>query len=91
MDSQRDSADSGRISELEHRLNVMEVRQSAMERSRQVADMMFPTESRRHVRAAWRENLLAVRSLLDKWIEQLDDKPATNADDNDGRESIPIE
>ena len=90
MDSQRDSADNGRIHDLEHRLDEMEERQSAIERSRQVMKAMLPAETRKHVRAAWRENLLAVRSLLDNWIDRLDDKPETDADD-DGRETIPID
>jgi hypothetical protein len=89
MDSQRDSADSGRINDLEHRLGLVEVRQGAIERSREVMKVVVPAETRRHMRAAWRENLLAVRSLLDTWIDRLDDKAAEP--DDDGRESIPIE
>lgn len=90
MDSQRDSADNGRMHDLERRLDEMEDRQSALERSRQVVKAMVPAQTRQHMRAAWRENLLAVRSLLDTWIDRLDDKPAAGVDD-DGRESIPID
>jgi hypothetical protein len=90
MASQRDSADNGRMHELERRLDSMEDRQTAFERSRQVMKTIVPAETRRHVRAAWRENLLAVRSLLDNWIDLLDDKPSADADD-DGRENIPID
>jgi hypothetical protein len=90
MASQRDSADNGRMNELERRLDNMEDRQSALERSRQVMKTVVPAETRRHIRAAWRENLLAVRSLLDKWIDLLDDKPTNGADDA-GRENIPID
>ena len=71
MDSQRDSADSGRINDLERRLGLVEVRQGAIERSREVMKVVVPAETRRHMRAAWRENLLAVRSLLDTWIDRL--------------------
>jgi hypothetical protein len=53
--------------------------------------MVVPVETRRHMRAAWRENLLAMRSVLDAWIDSLDDKKADAADNDDGRESIPIE
>ena len=89
MDSQRDSADSGRITDLERRLGLVEVRQGAIERSREVMKLVVPAETRRHMRAAWRENLLAVRSLLDTWIDRLDEDRSDRADN--GRESIPID
>jgi hypothetical protein len=89
MDSQRDSADSGRINDLERRLGLVEVRQGAIERSREVMKLVVPAETRRHMRAAWRENLLAVRSLLDTWIDRLDEDRSDRADN--GRESIPID
>ena len=91
MDSQRDGADSGRINDLERRLGMVEVRQGAIERSREVMKVVVPAETRRHVRAAWRENLLALRSVLDTWIDWLDENKADAANDDDGRESIPIE
>jgi hypothetical protein len=78
------------VEELERRLDMMELRQTAMERSRQVVNAMLPSETRKHARAAWRENLLAVRSLLDSWIDRLEDKPASDVMD-DGRENIPID
>jgi hypothetical protein len=90
MDSQRTGTGSDRVQELEHRLDMMEDRQSAVERSRQVMSSMVPSETRRHMRAAWRENLLAVRSLLDRWIDLLGDQPAAS-DDDASRESIPID
>jgi hypothetical protein len=91
MDSQRTGADGGgRMEDLERRLDMMELRQSAMERSRQVVNAMLPADTRKHARAAWRENLLALRSLLDNWIDRLDEKPASDAPD-DGRENIPID
>lgn len=86
----RMSGDSGRIDELERRLDMMEDRQSALERSRAVVNAMVPAETRRHMRAAWRENLLAVRSLLDAWIEHFDHDPA-DAGPAAGREDIPID
>ena len=89
MDSQRDNADNGRINDLERRLGLVEVRQGAIERSREVMKVVVPAETRRHMRAAWRENLLAVRSLLDTWIDRLDEDRSDRADD--GRESIPID
>lgn len=82
--------DSQRMEELERRLDMMEDRQSGLERSRALMNSMVPSETRRHMRAAWRENLLAVRSLLDTWIDRLDGDDSARADDN-GRENIPID
>lgn len=90
MDDQRSRSDNGRMMELERRLDMMEDRQSAVERSRAVMKAMVPSETRRHLRAAWRENLLAVRSLLDTWIDALNEDPAKSAPDN-GRETIQID
>ena len=82
--------DSQRMEELERRLDMMEDRQSALERSREVMNAMVPAETRKHLRAAWRENLLALRSLLDAWIDHFDgDASKTSADE--GRENIPID
>jgi len=78
------------MNDLERRLGLVEVRQGALERSREVMSVVMPAETRRHMRAAWRENLLAVRSLLDTWIDRLDENRADTVDD-DGRESIPID
>jgi len=92
MDSQPTGADSGRVDEIERRLDMMEDRQGALERSREVMKAMVPTETRRHIRAAWRENLLALRSLLDAWIGHLEDGSPADAESADNsRESIPIE
>jgi hypothetical protein len=75
-----------RIAELERRLEEMESRGSAMERtmeramqrSRAAGRAIVPEETRQHLRAAGREQLLAVRSLLDHWIASMrdDDRPA---------------
>ena len=73
--------DEDRLSQLEQRLEELDKRSSSMERamdramdrSRAAMDTMIPAETRRHVRAAWRENLLAVRSLIDFWADRLDE------------------
>jgi hypothetical protein len=91
MDSQRVSGDSSRVDELERRLDMMEDRQSALERSRAVMKAVVPAETRRHMRAAWRENLLAVRSLLDTWIGRLADSPDDDQPAGNERENIPID
>ena len=86
---ERKSADNGRLDALERRLDMMEDRQSAIERSRAVVNAMVPSETRRHLRAAWRENLLAARSLLDSWIDTLSDEREVKSDN--GRETIRID
>ena len=92
--------DEERLSRLEKRLEQLDQRSSSMERtldramnkSRAAMDTMVPSETRRHIRAAWRENLLAVRSLIDFWAERLEDsKGAERPTTGNGRENIPIE
>ena len=50
---------------------------------------VFPAQTRTHMRAAGREQLLAARSYLDHWIAKLDDEkqPAAPAE----REEITVE
>lgn len=93
--------DDSRLDRLEQRLAEMDQRSSAMERmletlvdrSRQAADVIMPTKTRSHLRAAGRENLLAIRSLLDFWADKL----ADSNDDSDApvdksmRENIRID
>lgn len=91
-----------RLSRLEQRLDELDQRSSSMERaldramdrSRAAMDSMVPTQTRRHLRAAWRENLLAVRSLIDFWADRLADGPDAGSDQAktaNGRENIPID
>jgi hypothetical protein len=63
-----------RIEELEERIEQLEDRRSTVERSRSAMNSVFPAETRKHMRAAGREQLLAVRSLLDHWIGRLRDE-----------------
>jgi hypothetical protein len=76
-----------RIRELEERLREMEEERSRW-RARALMDELFPQESRKHMREAWKHNLLAVRSVLDHWIEKQDGdgKSGTKR-----RESISVE
>lgn len=99
--------DDGRLDRIERRMEDLDQRESAMEkamqqardRSRAAMNMVVPNEARRHMRAAWRENLLAVRSMLDYWAERLNDgsdSTDTDADDANSprdtwRENIPID
>lgn len=97
--------DDARLERIERRMEELDQRESAMERamdgvmqrSRAAMQTVIPTETRKHMRAAWRENLLAVRSMIDYWAERLNDDaatgnatPAANARDA-GRENIPID
>jgi hypothetical protein len=92
MDDDRNRLDADdrdqRIAELEARIDQLEDRRGAVERSRSAVNSVVPSETRQHLRAAGREQLLAVRSLLDHWIGRLrdeSDKPDSQ------RENIEIE
>jgi hypothetical protein len=76
-----------RIADMERRVERLERGPSAIQRSRGMLSDVVPAESRRHMRAAGREQLMAVRSMLDHWIRRLDD----DGDQPDGRERIRIE
>jgi hypothetical protein len=76
-----------RIKELEERLRQMEEERLRW-RGRAVMDELFPQESRKHMREAWKHNLMAVRSVLDHWIEK-QDNGATSGTKR--RESISVE
>lgn len=97
--------DDGRLERIERRIEELDQRESATERametvmarSRAAMGAVVPHEARRHMRAAWRENILAVRSMLDHWAEHLNEAgdkpaadPASTAHDT-GRENIPID
>ena len=49
---------------------------------------MFPQETRKHMKAAGREQLLAARSYLDHWIARLDEKAEA---EGPTRETIEVE
>lgn len=85
MDDDRLARLEQRFEELDRRSNAME---RAMDKSRAAMDTMIPSETRKHLRAAGREQLLALRSLLDHWVDRLGDEPEQS---NGGRENIPID
>ena len=93
MDEDRLSRLEQRLEELDQRSSTMErTMDRAMDRSRAAMNTMVPTETRRHLRAAWRENLLAVRSLIDYWADRLADRPASDEPAaNSGRQNIRID
>ena len=59
-----------RIKELEARLARLERPQDRIgDQIDSVIRTVVPDETRGHMRAAWREQLMALRSFLDHWIE----------------------
>ena len=77
-----------RIKELEARLREMDEDRLRI-RGRALLDEIFPSETRKHMRAAWKEELLAVRSVLDHWIEKQDGDSSKSGTTR--RESISVE
>jgi hypothetical protein len=49
---------------------------------------LFPQETRKHMKAAGREQLMAARSYLDHWIKKLDEEQAAQPVE---REQIAVE
>lgn len=101
MDQGREM-DDDRLARLEQRLEDLDRRNTsleramdkAMDRSRAAMDTLMPSETRRHMRAAWRENLLAARSLIDFWADRLaddSDKRDASSSANGQRETIKID
>ena len=78
-----------RTAELERRIADLERRSPSrmMQQGRSgieeafwaVMHNMFPEEARKHLKAASREQLLAARVYLDRWIERLDENEAEAA------------
>lgn len=91
--------DDNRLERLEQRLDELDQRSTAMERamdkamdrSREAMNMLLPHQTRKHLRAAGREQLLAVRSLLDYWVDKMGEGTDSSASTNSTRENIPID
>ncbi len=102
--------DDGRLERIERRMEELDQRESALERtmdkamqrSRAAMDAVVPNDTRSHVRASLRHDLLAIRSMLDHWAARLDDGSDNMAHDDlpmggqeggasSGRENIPID
>ena len=87
--------DDNRLADIERRLEDLDKRETAtekaMERSKAAMNSMIPPQTRVHMRAAGREQLLVVRSLLDYWIEKLGERSAKDDKADAGRENIPID
>jgi hypothetical protein len=61
-----------RLAELETRVREMERRDRESGPMRSILKELFPREVRDHMRAARKEQLLAVRAMLDHWIERVE-------------------
>ncbi len=62
-----------RMAELEARLARLERAPGLRERGRGLMARVVPDEATRHFRNAGREQLLGVRSIVDFWIERIDE------------------
>lgn len=83
-----DNAGGGRSAGLEQRLAELERRvppggegRSGMEAAFwATVHSIFPDEARKHLKAAGREQLMAARVYLDRWIAQLDEAEKKDED-----------
>ena len=84
-----DQPPADRTSDLEARIAELEKRaswRSTMDEGRSGAETafwavvhtLFPEEARKHLKVAGREQLLAARVYLDRWIAKLDEDGAGN-------------
>jgi hypothetical protein len=85
-----ESAADARISELEARLAKVESGPGMRERGRRMMDRVVPPEASRHFRNAGREQLLGIRSIVDHWINRIDDAES-HATDSSSRHRIEID
>jgi hypothetical protein len=77
-----------RIGELERRMGGGERRASLETAFWAMMRDVFPQETRKHMKAAGREQLLAARAYLDHWIAKLDEERAAAPPE---REKIAVE
>ena len=84
VESEREAELSARLAALEARLADMEGRGAntegradlrPMDAIDALMDALLPAEVRGHMRAARKEQLLAMRSMVDIWIARVDRKP----------------
>ncbi|HEV8281310.1 MAG TPA: hypothetical protein VGQ02_05600 [Candidatus Limnocylindrales bacterium] len=80
-----------RIAELESRIARLERTPSLRARGRSMLDKVMPPEASEHFRNAGREQLLGVRSIVDFWIQRLDEADSRAAGRARERETIEIE
>jgi hypothetical protein len=83
-------AEDDLLADLEARLARLEKSPGLRERGRGLMARVVPDQAGRHFRNAGRENLLGVRSIVDFWIERIDESEG-RAKRRTQRESIEIE
>jgi hypothetical protein len=83
-------AEADRIADLEARLAKLEKAPGLRERGRGVMARVVPDEATQHFRNAGREQLLGVRSIVDFWIERIDEAEGRSSR-RTRRESIEID
>jgi hypothetical protein len=88
VDDDRNRELESRIADLESRLRRGDRRDSVETAFWALMHNVFPEETRKHMKAAGREQLMAARSYLDHWIAKLDEKGASAAPE---RETIEVE
>ena len=79
------------MAELESRLSRLEGSPGLRERGRGLMARVMPAEAGEHFRNAGREQLLGVRSIVDFWIQRLDEADSRAASRSRERETIEIE
>ena len=77
-----------RIGDLERRLRGGDRRETIETAFWAVMRDLFPEETRKHMKAAGREQLLAARSYLDHWLTKMDEQHAPDVPE---RERIAVE
>jgi hypothetical protein len=80
-----------RIAELESRIARLERVPSLRARGRRMMDKVMPPEASEHFRNAGREQLMGVRSIVDFWIQRIDEADSQAAGRSRERETIEIE
>jgi hypothetical protein len=89
VDERRTDEMESRIAELEARLRRGDRRESMETAFWALMHNVFPEETRKHMKAAGREQLLAARTYLDHWIAKLDESGAAATPPE--RETIEVE
>jgi hypothetical protein len=88
MDSASNDDLEARIADLERRLPRGERRESVETAFWAIMRNVFPSETRSHMKAAGREQLLAARSYLDHWIAKMEE---AHVEEKTTHESIEVE
>ena len=96
-----DQPNPDRTAELERRIAELERRtpRAMMEQGRSgleeafwaMTHSLFPEEARKHLKSATREQLLAARVYLDKWVARLDEQETETAAPARPHEKIEVE